>query len=88
MRLHGALQFYVDSRRNDEPAPEQSLAFFIKTFTRGSRQYRRILENLLISKETLVQNNSVATFFGLVGTEILNETNLKYCWGSWKQYIF
>jgi hypothetical protein len=27
MRLHEALQFYIDSRRNDEPAPEQSLAF-------------------------------------------------------------
>ncbi len=62
MRLHEALQFYIDSRRNDEPAPEQSSTFFMKTFIKGSRPYRRILENFLNSKETLVQNNSVATF--------------------------
>jgi hypothetical protein len=88
MRLHEAFQFYLDSRRNDEPAPEQSSAFFMKTFTKGSRPYRRILENFLNSKETLAQNNSVVTFFGLLGNEILNETILKHCWGMWNNTYF
>jgi hypothetical protein len=60
----------------------------MKTFTKGSRPYRRILENFLNSKETLPQNNSVATFFGLLGTEILNETILKHCWGMWNNTYF
>jgi hypothetical protein len=60
----------------------------MKTFTKGSRPYRRILENFINSKETLAQNNSVATFFGLLGTGILNETLLKHCWGMWNNTYF
>jgi hypothetical protein len=88
MRLHTAFQFYQDSRRDDEPTPEQSISFFMKTFTKGSRPYRRILEYFINSKETLTQNNSVATFFGLLGTGILNETLLKHCWSMWNNTYF
>ncbi len=88
MRLHAAFQFYLDSRRNDEPTPEQSISFFMKTFTKGSRPYRRILENFINGKETLAQNISVATFFGLLDTGILNETLLKHCWGMWNNTYF
>ncbi len=88
MRIHESLQFYIANRREDEPVPDQSVGFFLKTFTRGSRPYRRILEYNINSKEKLAQNNTVVTFFRLLNTEIFDETLLKKCWGMWNNTFF
>jgi hypothetical protein len=71
MRLHESLQFYITSKTNDDPAPDQSVLTFIKTFSRGSGPYRRILEYSEVKKVNLVQNNSVKNFFEFVGTPVL-----------------
>jgi hypothetical protein len=39
MRLHEALQFAVDSRRNDEALPSQSLDFFLKNLRRDPNPF-------------------------------------------------
>jgi hypothetical protein len=57
MRIHESLQFYKNSRGNVEPAPEQSLKFFLKTFTSGSGPYRRTIEYATNYKENLANNN-------------------------------
>jgi hypothetical protein len=88
MRVHESLQFYVTNRRDDEPVPDQSVGFFLKTFTKGSRPYRRILEYNINSKENLTQNNTVATFFRLLNTEVFDETLLKKSWGMWNNTFF
>jgi hypothetical protein len=41
MRLHEALAFYSRQYDNNE-GPSQSLQFFIKTFDKGSKPFRRI----------------------------------------------
>jgi hypothetical protein len=88
MRIHESLQFYVTNRRDDEPVPDQSVGFFLKTFTKGSRPYRRILEYNINSKESLSQSNTVTTFFRLLNTEIFDETLLKKSWGMWNHTFF
>ncbi len=70
MRVHEALQFFLDSRRNIEPAPEQSLKFFLRTFTKGFGPYRRTLETASVSKEKLENNTSVRTFYNFVGIPV------------------
>jgi hypothetical protein len=88
MRIHEALQFYITTRRNDEPLPEQSVGFFLKTFTRGSRPYRRTMEFYLNSREKITENNTVITFFRLINSEIFDEATLKKCWGMWNNSFF
>jgi hypothetical protein len=88
MRIHEALQFYVLSGRNDDPEPEQSVKFFLRTFSRGSRPYRRILEYNTTHNENLSGNNTVETFFKFIGIEILEERLLRSCWGSWNLTFF
>jgi hypothetical protein len=69
MRIHESLQFYKNSRGNVDPA--LSLKFFIKSFSRGSGPYRRILEYPTNNKEKLENNNTVRTFFSFLGVPVL-----------------
>jgi hypothetical protein len=62
MRLHEALQFAVDSRRNDEALPSQSLDFFLKSFEKGSKPFRRILCYKENSKLKIRNLNTMKTF--------------------------
>jgi hypothetical protein len=88
MRIHESLQFYVLSRRNDEPSPDQSVAMFIKSFSRGSGPYRRILEYSDVQKIKLSENNTVKKFFEFVGIPMLEEPILKHCWSAWNHTFF
>jgi hypothetical protein len=88
MRIHEALQFYVLSRRNDEPSPDQSVATFIKSFSRGSGPYRRIIESSEVNKIKMTENNSVKKFFEFVGIPVLEEPVLKHCWSAWNHTYF
>jgi hypothetical protein len=88
MRLHESLQFYKNSRGNVDPAPDLSLKFFMKTFTKGSGPYRRILEYATNNKEKLENNNTVRTFFNFLGVPILEESILRACWSAWNRNYF
>jgi hypothetical protein len=83
MRLHEALQFYVDSRKNVEESPAVSLEFFIKSFNRGSKPFRTILRHAENSKLKIENLNTVTTFFSLIGIPRSDESVLKNCWGMW-----
>jgi hypothetical protein len=88
MRVHESLQFFLESRRNVEPAPEQSLKFFLRTFTKGSGPYRRTLELASSSKEKLENNTSVRTFYSFVGIPLSEESILGSCWSAWNKTYF
>jgi hypothetical protein len=72
MRIRESLQFYVFSRKNDKPFPDQSVAAFIKSFSRGSGLYRRILEYSDVQKVKMSNNNTVQKYFEFVGIPMLN----------------
>jgi hypothetical protein len=82
--VHESLQFFLESRRNIEPAPEQSLKFYLRTFTKGSGPYRRTLELASFSKEKLENNTSVRTFYSFVGIPLSEES----CWSAWNKTYF
>jgi hypothetical protein len=88
MRIHESLQFYKNSRGNVEPAPEQSLKFFLKTFTSGSGPYRRTIEYATNYKEKLANNNTVITFFNFLGIPVLEDPLLKSCWSAWNRTCY
>ncbi len=83
MRLHEALQFYVNSRKNDEQTFAVSLEFFIKSFNRGSKPFRTILRYAENSRLSIENLNTVTTFFSLIGIPKCDESVLKKCWGMW-----
>ncbi len=87
MRLYEALQFTVNSRRDDEIKQSQSLEFFIKSFEKGSKPFRRILnyrESIGYNISTL---NTVKTFSDLVGIEA-EKNVLHSCWGEWQRHFY
>jgi hypothetical protein len=88
MRLHEALQFAVDSRRNNDPLPTQSLDFFVKSFEKGSRPFRRILRYKEDSKLKIKTLNTVKTFVEIVGIQIPEDDILRFCWGEWQKNYY
>ena len=88
MRIHGALRFYKNSRRNAETLPTQSIDFFLKTFQRGSKPFRRILTNVKVNNLKIESTNSVRTFFTLVDVPIPSNKILKNVWGAWNRTFF
>jgi len=83
MRVHGALQFYKNKIGVTEPAPEQSLEFFLRSFKKGSKPFRRILEYREFSGLKIAELNLVTTFVTITGCERPNTTILRKCWGEW-----
>jgi hypothetical protein len=88
MRLNEAIQFDVDGRRNNEPLPTQSLEFFLKSFEKGSRPFRRILRYKEDSKLKINKLNTVKTFFEIVGIQISDDDILRFCWGEWQKNYY
>jgi hypothetical protein len=88
MRLHEALQFAVDSRRNEEALPSQSLDFFLKSFEKGSKPFRRILRYKENSKLKICNLNTVKTFFELVSLPKPEDDILRFCWGEWQKNFY
>jgi hypothetical protein len=88
MRVHEALQFYVNSRKNYEESPAVSLEFFIKSFNRGSKPFRTILRYAENSRLKIENLNTVTTFFSLIGIPRSEESVLKKCWGMWNSTYF
>jgi hypothetical protein len=88
MRLHEALQFAVDSRRNNDPLPTQSLDFFVKSFEKGSRPFRRILRYKEDRKLKIKTLNTAKTFVEIVGIQIPEDDILRFCWGEWQKNYY
>jgi hypothetical protein len=88
MRLHEALQYYKNTRRNDNKAPSQSIEFFLKTFVKGSRPFRKILQNSHDTGNELESMNTVTTFFAIIGLEKVEYSILRKIWGTWNFSCF
>ncbi len=87
MRLYEALQFTVNSRRDDEIKQSQSLEFFIKSFVKGSKPFRRILSYRDSIGYNICTLNTVKTFSDLVGLEA-EKNVLHSCWGEWQRHFY
>jgi len=87
MRLHEALQFFANRRRGANVAkPSQSLEFFLKTFVKGSKPYRRILsESRSLDIQTL---NTVTSFCNIISANKPDINTLKACWGEWNKFFY
>jgi hypothetical protein len=88
MRIHESLRYYILSRKNDEPSPDQSVSKFISSFSRGSGPYRRILEHTELQNLSISDNNCTKTFLDFIGTPVLEEPTLKHCWSAWNNTYF
>jgi hypothetical protein len=82
MRLHEALQFAVLKLGNDEASTVQSLDFFLKSFDKGSKPYRKILQRNTVKKWKIANLNTANTFLSLINTEKPSDGILKSCWGE------
>jgi len=89
MRLHEALQFAVDRRTNvnanTATKPIQSLDFFLKSFERGSKPFRRILKYKERSKWKIENLNTVKTFCEITTVNQPPTEVIKACWGEWNR---
>jgi hypothetical protein len=88
MRIHEALQFTKDSRREGDRKPAQSFEFFLKSFDKGSKPYRRILRFKENSKLKISTINTVKSFFEIVGLQMVNDDILHICWGEWQRNYY
>jgi hypothetical protein len=88
MRLHEALEFYKNKKNNDAVGPAVSIEFFMKTFTRGSKPFRKILGYSDVSKQKIERVHTVQSFFEIVGIPVPDPSQLRKCWGFWnKNYL-
>jgi hypothetical protein len=87
MRLHEALQFAVKFR-NEVPSTVQSLDFFLKSFDKGSKPFRKILHRKDVKKWKIANLNTVNTFLSLINIKKPSDGILKSCWGEWNITFF
>jgi hypothetical protein len=88
MRLHEALEFYKNKKNNDAVGPAVSIEFFMKTFTLGSKPFRKILCHSDASKQKIERVHTVQSFFEIIGIPVPDPAHLRKCWGFWnKNYL-
>ncbi len=92
MRINGSLQFSTirqrERERERESTAPQSLEFFLKSFEKGSKPFRRILQNAEIERLNISTLNTVATFVDITNTIKPTESILKNCWGEWNKFYY
>jgi hypothetical protein len=88
MRVHEALQFAKLKRGNADAGTVQSLDFFIKTFDRGSKPFRRILQHKAIKSWNIENLNTVKTFCDITQVTQPNKYILRSCWGDWNRTYY
>jgi hypothetical protein len=82
MRLHEALELYKNKKAgNDNPGPAVGIEFFMKTFTRGSKPFRRILCHSEFIKQKIENVHTVRSFFEITGIAAPDPVQLRKCWG-------
>jgi hypothetical protein len=82
LRLHEALGVFSENKPENNTLP-QSLEFFLKSFDKGSKPFRRILMDTDIDKVKMSSVITVKTFFTLTDIEIPDEKVLKFLWADW-----
>jgi hypothetical protein len=82
LRIHEALGVFSENKPDNDILP-QSLEFFLKSFEKGSKPFRRILMNADIDKVKMRNVNTVKTFFTLTDIQIPEEKVLKFLWADW-----
>jgi hypothetical protein len=87
MRLHEALAVYSRQYANNA-GPSQNLHFYLKTFDRGSKPFRRILQHAENIRTTVSGINTVQTFFSLTNIDTPDEKILKFLWSDWNNGFF
>jgi hypothetical protein len=88
MRIHEALQFAALKLENDEASTVQSLGFFLKSFDRGSKPFRKILQKNEVKKWKIANLNMVNTFLNLTAILKPSDSILKSCWGEWNSTFY
>jgi hypothetical protein len=88
MRTHEALQFAVLKYGNEEASTVQSLDFFLKSFDKGSKPFRKILQRNEVKKWKIANLNTVNTFLSLTNIQKPSDGILKSCWGEWNITFF
>jgi hypothetical protein len=87
MRLHEALEFAANKKANED-GKSQSMGFFLKSFDRGSRQYRKILQLTEISRWKIENLNTLKTFIELCGLDKPSKKSIQLNWGEWNRNYF
>jgi hypothetical protein len=88
MRLHESLQFFVNSRRDNDVKLSQSLDFFLKSFEKGSKPFRKILSFRERKNLNISVLNTVKTFIDLVDIAMPEGDVLRACWGEWQRNYY
>jgi len=88
MRLHEALQFARNKFDKDTSGTTKSLDFFLKSFEKGSKPFRRILQFKEIKTWKIEGLNTVKTFCEITAlTQPCNDI-LRTCWGDWNRNFY
>jgi hypothetical protein len=87
MRLHEALEFAANKKANED-GNTQSLEFFLKSFDRGSRPYRKILQLTEIARWKIENLNTFKTFIKVCGLEKPSKKTIQLNWGEWNRNYF
>jgi hypothetical protein len=87
MRLHEALEFAKNKKTNDDGSA-QSLDFFLRSFDRGSKPFRKILQYTEVSRWNVENLNTVKTFIEISGVEKPTKKTIQLCWGEWNKSYF
>jgi hypothetical protein len=77
------LQVFVRNRRQEEVVAPQSTEYFLKSFGKGSKPYRRILQYNSLRSQNILTLNTVKTFCELINVIKPSADILKSCWGEW-----
>ncbi len=88
MRLHEALGVTVNNKRDEEVKPTMSLEFFVKSFERGSKPFRRILCHNNLKKLNIVTMNTVEKFFEITLATKPDKDIIHACWGEWQKTFY
>jgi len=64
------------------------MEFFLKSFDRGSRPFRKILQYTEIARWKIENLNTLKTFVDLCGIERPSKKTIQQSWGEWNRYYF
>jgi hypothetical protein len=87
MKLHEALEFAANKKVNED-GNTQSMEFFLKSFDRGLRPFRKILQYTEIARWKIENLNMLKTFVDLCWIERPSKKTIQQSWGEWNRYYF
>jgi hypothetical protein len=87
MRLQESLQFYTRNKQNIAQ-PSVSLEHFLKTFDKGSKSFRRVLQHGVVNKLKISSLNTVESFFRITDARKPDDTILRLIWGEWNSTLY